>query len=53
MDFVVKFNSETIRINPAALSFDERHLSQNVAGTDRIIENQGGIAAKDKLERFT
>jgi hypothetical protein len=44
---------EGVWIDTAALSFDEGHFTQNLVGTDRVIEDNCGIAAEDKSERFT
>jgi hypothetical protein len=38
---------EGVWIDTAAFSFDEGHFAQNLVGSDRVIEDNCGIAAED------
>jgi len=40
-------------IDTAALSFDEGHFTHNLVGSDRVIEDNCGVAAEDKSEGFS
>jgi hypothetical protein len=39
---------EGVWIDTAAFSFDEGHFTQNLVGTDRVIKDNCGIAAKNE-----